>query len=134
VTGRDGAANKAVGYEEGHRVSARLSSCARLLRLHIQVQNKSCVLQMSLHHLSGSLIVLWSGSHSRVIVSGYFSPLLSLSSHFPVNILSYMLYSSLFSGCCLLSCLTSPYILSSLSFLYTAVILAPSNVSPPSLL
>jgi len=38
--------------------------------------------------------------------------LISLSSPFPANILSYVLYFSLFSGCCLLlSSLTSPYIL-----------------------
>ena len=114
VTGCDVAANKVVIYEQGHRVSACQSSCHHLSLLHVQVQHKTRVLQMSLHHLCGSLIVSWSGSLSRV-VSGYFSPLVSFSSRFPVNILSYVLYFSLFSGCCLLSSLTSPHIFSFLS-------------------
>jgi hypothetical protein len=124
VTGCDGAATKVVGYEQGHCVSARLLSSHHLSLLRIQGQHKNFVPQMSLHHLCGSLIILRSGSHNRVIVSGYFSPPVSLSCTFPANILAYVLYFSLFSGCLL------PFIIlsyQSLSFKFSFISLHSSD-------
>jgi len=71
VTGCDGAANKVVGYDQGHRVLACLSSCRHLSRLRIQVHHKivcSADVTTSLVWQPDLIVVWFTQSNHRLMI------------------------------------------------------------------